>query len=107
MNNQRIQLLLSYIQEEPDEPFNVYALAMEYLDSQPAQAQHYFEMLLERFPHYLPTYYHAAALYAELENRPRAALLYEQGIALARSQQNQKAIDELSRAFRTFQEDDW
>ena len=107
MNNERIQLLLSYLQEEPDEPFNVYALAMEYLNRQPEQARHYFDVLLERFPDYLPTYYHAAALVAEQGDRSRATVLYERGLALAQHQRNQKAFDELSRARRAMEDDEW
>lgn len=106
MNNQRIQQLLAFVQEEPDDPFNVYALAMEYLTAQPGQALHYFEQLLDRHPDYLPTYYHAAALYADLDDRPKADILYQRGIELARSAGNQKTVDELARAYRMFQDDD-
>ena len=37
MNNERIQQLTRFVQEEPDEPFNVYALAMEYMNDQPGR----------------------------------------------------------------------
>lgn len=106
MNNERIQQLIRFVQEEPNEPFNVYALAMEYINSQPAQAQFYFDQLLTEHPDYLPTYYHAAALYAELDERERAAELYEKGIVLARAQQNQKTLQELERAQQAFEDDD-
>ncbi len=109
MNNQRIQQLIRFVQEEPNEPFNVYALAMEYVTDNPAQARAYFDDLLTRFPDYLPTYYHAAALYAESNDRERAAVLYEKGIDLARTQQNQKTLLELQRAQQAFEddEDEW
>ncbi|RYF52508.1 MAG: tetratricopeptide repeat protein [Cytophagaceae bacterium] len=106
MNNERIQQLIRFVQEEPNEPFNVYALAMEYMSNQPAQAQLYFDQLLVEHPTYLPTYYHAAALYAELDERERAAELYEKGILLARAQQNQKTLQELERAQQAFDDDD-
>ncbi|GAB3510849.1 hypothetical protein GCM10027341_49750 [Spirosoma knui] len=109
MNNERIQQLIRFVQEEPGEPFNVYALAMEYLNEQPQQAKTYFDQLLTQHPDYLPTYYHAAALYADLDDRDRAASLYEEGIALARVQQNQKTLQELQRAQQAFEddEDEW
>lgn len=109
MNNQRIQQLIRFVQEEPGEPFNVYALAMEYLDGQPEQARAYFDQLLTDHPDYLPTYYHAAALFAGTDQRDRAAELYERGIALARTQNNQKTLQELQRAQRAFEddEDEW
>lgn len=111
MNNVRIQLLRQFIREEPADPFNVYALAMEFLSDAPAQAQLLFDQLLTEHPDYLPTYYHAAALYAELGERERtardkAAQLYEQGMALAHRQGNEKTFLELQRAKRAFDDDD-
>ncbi|MFD1139933.1 tetratricopeptide repeat protein [Larkinella insperata] len=109
MNEKRIQQLLQFIDEQPDDPFNTYALAMEYRDEQPAQALQHLEKLLQQHPTYLPSYYHAAALYAETGNRDKAAGVYQQGIELARTQKNDKALQELSRAYRMFQDedDDW
>lgn len=105
MKNDRIQQLIRFVQEEPGEPFNVYALAMEFLNEQPQQARPYFDRLLTEFPDYLPTYYYAAALYADLNERDRAADLYERGIALARARNNQKTLLELKRAKQVFEED--
>jgi tetratricopeptide (TPR) repeat protein len=107
MNNDRIQQLIRFVQEEPGDPFNVYALAMEYINGQPEQAMPYFEQLLAEHPDYLPTYYHAAALYAELDERDRAADLYDKGINLARAQNNAKTLLELERAKRAFDEEEW
>ncbi|WP_019987819.1 hypothetical protein [Rudanella lutea] len=106
MNTERIQQLLQFVQDEPHEPFNVYALAMEYLSTNPGQAQHYFEKLLNEHPQYLPTYYHAAQLYADLGDRTKAAMYYDFGLQLARQQGNQKTFDELQRAYRAFQDDE-
>jgi tetratricopeptide (TPR) repeat protein len=109
MNNDRIQQLIRFVQEEPGDPFNVYALAMEFISGQPEQARLHFDQLLTNHPHYLPTYYHAAALYGEMNERNRAALLYEKGIELARAQNNAKTLLELQRAKQAFDEDgeDW
>ena len=106
MNHNRIQLLRRYIEDEPGDPFNVYALAMEYLDTEPAQARTLFEQLLTEYPDYLATYYQAAALYAEGDDRDRAAQLYEQGMELARKQGNDKTLLELQRAKRAFDDDE-
>ncbi|GAB3893343.1 tetratricopeptide repeat protein [Spirosoma agri] len=106
MNNERIQQLIRFVQEEPNEPFNIYALAMEFLGSKPDQARIYFDQLLAEHPDYLPTYYHAAALYADLDKRDKAAALYEKGINLARKQTNQKTLQELQRAQQAFDDDE-
>ncbi|GAA4396599.1 hypothetical protein GCM10023187_04890 [Nibrella viscosa] len=102
MNNDRIQQLLRFVQEQPGDPFNVYALAMEYRTEDPGQALHYIEKLLTEHPDYLPTYYPAAELYEEMDNRSKAGMLYQRGLELARDQQNQKTFDELNRAYRRF-----
>ena len=109
MNNDRIQQLIRFVQEEPGEPFNVYALAMEYMNGNPEQARVYFDQLLTEYPDYLPTYYHAAALYAEKGERDKAAGLYEAGLALAKTQGNDKTYRELQRAKQAFDDDaeDW
>lgn len=109
MNNERIQQLIRFAETEPDEPFNVYALAMEFLSSQPEQARVYFDQLLTSHPDYLPTYYHAAALYADLDERDKAAEVYTKGIALAQAQRNPKTLQELQRTQQAFEddEDEW
>ena len=109
MNNDRLDQLIRFVKEEPNDPFNVYALAMEFISGQPEQARVYFDQLLAQHPDYLPTYYHAAALYADLDERDKAAELYEKGIALARTQNNQKTLQELQRAQQAFDddEDEW
>ena len=106
MNQERILQLLQFVQNEPNEPFNLYALGMEYLAENPSQAQLYFERLLKEHPQYLPTYYHAAQLYTDLGNRPKAAELYDFGLLLAKQQGNQKTFDELNRAYRAFQDEE-
>lgn len=107
MNQERIQQFLQFVQDEPGEPFNVYALGIEYLSENPAQAQHYFERLLTNHPQYLPTYYHAAQLYVDLGNRAKAAELYDFGLLLAKQQGNAKTFDELNRAFRAFKDEEY
>jgi len=105
MNNDRIQQLVRFVEEEPGDPFNVYALAMEFITAHPERAKSYFDQLLTTHPGYLPTYYHAAALYAEINERDRAAALYDTGIELARAQGNARTLLELERAKRAFKDD--
>ncbi|WP_028666655.1 hypothetical protein [Runella zeae] len=105
MNNNRLTLLLQFFEEDPSDPFNIYALAMEYQNSDAHQAEVYFRMLLEKHPDYLPTYYHAAALFAEMEFFEEAEKLYLQGMQVALNQQNTKTYQELQRAYRAFQDE--
>jgi tetratricopeptide (TPR) repeat protein len=105
----RLQLLLQFYEEDPTDPFNAYALAMEYQNTDAALAQKYFDELLAVHPDYLPTYYHAAALYAALEHFDKAESIYQKGLQLALHQQNTKTYQELQRAYRQFQDEqeDW
>jgi tetratricopeptide (TPR) repeat protein len=109
MNNERIQQLIRFVQEEPGDPFNHYALAVEFMTDQPALARPYFDELLTNHPDYLPTYYHAAALYANLGEHEKANALYDKGIDLARTLGKQKTLLELQRAKQALadENEDW
>lgn len=101
MNNSRIHILLQYLKEEPDDPFNLYALALEYLNSDKEKAKEYFDLLLERHKDYLPTYYHAAKFYID-KNKEHAESIYQKGISLAQASGNQHALRELKNAYNEF-----
>ncbi|PLK43766.1 tetratricopeptide repeat protein [Emticicia sp. TH156] len=102
MQEERLKILLQYLEEEPNEPFNIYSVAMEYMNTNPGKALGYLEKLLAVHPDYVPTYYHAAALYFELEEFEKADEVYKKGIEIAHQKQNKKAFDELNRAYRMF-----
>lgn len=102
-NLHRIQQLLAFLEEEPDNPFNLYALALEYQHTDPKQADNFFNQLLTVHKNYLPTYYHAAAFYAEEGNIQKAKETYEKGIELATKVQDEHALKELKNAYLNFQ----
>ncbi|EON78953.1 hypothetical protein ADIS_0546 [Lunatimonas lonarensis] len=102
-NLNRISQLLDYINEDPDDPFNFYALAIEYQQQDKNRAKEYFELLLERFPLYLPTYFHAAVCFIEWQEFAKAGQIYKKGITLAQQQGNQHAERELRNAYLNFQ----
>jgi Tfp pilus assembly protein PilF len=101
-NLDRIQLLRQFTQEEPDNPFNWYALALEFRESDPEQAQSLFSKLLTKHPTYLATYFPAAHLYAEIGELKQSRMVFESGIELAREQKNTKALQELQNAYQNF-----
>jgi tetratricopeptide (TPR) repeat protein len=102
MKNQLLESLLSFYAEDPEDPFNIYALALAYLKTDVVQAGVYFDRLLTDYPEYLPTYYHAAEFFAQRQEVKRAAEIYEKGMALAAAQGQQKTQQELTRAYRSF-----
>ena len=102
MQAQRIKYLQEEIENFPEDPFNYYALALEYTRSLPDEAERLFLKILTRFPHYLPVYYKAAAFYFEKEDFSKAEELYLAGITLAGKQENEKALRELRSAYSIF-----
>jgi tetratricopeptide (TPR) repeat protein len=98
MNSARLEMLRRFTEEDPREPFNWYALALEYLKSNPEKALNLFDKLLADFEEYLPTYYMAANQYAYLGNIERATELFKKGIQLAKRMDDQKTAGELESA---------
>lgn len=100
MDRTRLQRLLNFLEEEPNNPFNRYALALEYMNIDLYQAKIYFDELLQKQPDYLATYYQAGKLYEELEDMDRAKDIYERGIQLAKTQENNFTLRELKNAYQ-------
>jgi tetratricopeptide (TPR) repeat protein len=102
MQAERINFLLEQVASDPNEPFNYYALAIEHKDNEVVKALEYFEKLLQKFPDYLPTYYHAAALYFETNQIDKAQETYKKGIVLAEKLGKDKTLRELKSAYQMF-----
>lgn len=105
MNNSLLANLLAFYEEDPTDPFNAYALAIEYSKSDPGEAARFFDLLLEKHSDYLPTYYHAGAFFAAMEKTERAEEIYRKGVELALVQKNAKAHRELLAAFNNFKDE--
>ncbi len=99
MPTQRINQLLQFYEEDPGDPFNMYALALEYLNHDAARSREFFEKLLTNHQDYLPTYYHAAKFFQAHGETARATAVFESGMALAKKLNDQKALRELRSAY--------
>ncbi len=95
MNSVRIKMLEQFIADDPNDPFNHYALALELMKSDKSQAQKIFDQLIASHPEYVPSYYQAAQLYLELSLTDEATKIIEGGITEAKKQNNAKAASEL------------
>ncbi len=100
MNQSRIELLEKFIEEDPSDPFNYYALAMEYLQTNPAKAGKLLDEILINHPDYLPVYYTAGTLYAELANEVKALEILNKGVELAKIKSDFKTLRELKSAIQ-------
>jgi predicted Zn-dependent protease len=98
MNKERVEQLKKFQEEDVNDPFPIYGLAMEYQHEQPNDALVLFDTLLTQHPDYLPVYYTAAHFLLEQGNEIRAKELLRRGITLSITQKNDKATRELRSA---------
>ena len=109
MQTSRLEKLLEFIKNEPDDPFLKYALATEYLRiNQTDKALAYYEELISKHPNYIGTYYHLGKLYEALNRKDDAIKTYETGMKVTREQRDNHAFSELQAVYRlaTGEEDD-
>src|SRR5689334_10805353 len=95
----RIEQLEAFAKEDPNDPFNHYALALEYLKVDPPRAFEQFEMLIQQHPDYLPTYYPFAHLLIEMKQPVRGEEMFKAGMEQARKSQDIKTLRELQAAY--------
>lgn len=103
MNAARIEMLEKFIQEDPTDPFPVYALALEYQVTERTKAQQLFERLLGEHPDYLPTYYMAGIFFLDQGEVLRASEILQSGLALAKAQKDLAAARELQSALENLE----
>jgi len=95
----RIATLRSFAAQQPEQPFPLYALALEYKKlGQLAEARATFADLLARFPDYLPAYLMAGGVLSTLGDRAEAEKVYREGIVRAGRQGDGHARGELEGA---------
>lgn len=97
MKQNRKNIILEEIKEDPTNPFNYYLLGLECIkEEETNEIIQIFENLLKDFPNYLPSYLTYANYRIEhnLEQESTERLI-EKGILIADQQQNNKAQREL------------
>ncbi len=101
MQNSRLEKLLEFIKNEPEDPFLKYALATEYLRlNQTDIALTYYEDLINNHPNYVGTYYHLGKLYEALNRKDDAIKTYETGMKVTKEQRDNHAFSELQAVYR-------
>ncbi|MDB5024533.1 MAG: tetratricopeptide repeat protein [Mucilaginibacter sp.] len=101
MQSNRLDKLLEFLKNEPEDEFLQYALATEYLRlNETDKALQYYENLVNKHPDYVGTYYHLGKLYEALNRKPDAISTYEKGMEIARQKRDNHAFSELQAVFR-------
>jgi tetratricopeptide (TPR) repeat protein len=99
MGSDRLNQLLEFHAQDPDDPFLCFALATEYLKQGDEElALNWFESLLDRHPSYVGTYYHLGKLYLRLDRPEDALKTFEDGIRVASETGDAHAASELRSA---------
>lgn len=95
MINERLKNLESFLELEPEDPFNWYAVAMEHKSLNISKCKYHLKHLLEHFPDYLATYYQIAELLINESIKEEAEIILNKGIQLARVQNDTNTLREL------------
>ena len=95
MNNNRLTNLEEFLKLEPEDPFNWYAVAMEYKSISTSKFVEHIEYLLTHFPDYLATYYQSAEYLIEVSRNDEAEKILAKGIELAKDQKDSNTLREL------------
>jgi hypothetical protein len=106
MHNSKIDQLLEFLKEDPNDSFTLYALALEYEKSDQQRAGEQYNLLLRDHPGYLATYYHAGKFY-EKSDRDLAKKIFQDGMHLAQKLGKQKAYNELQSALNLLLDEDY
>ena len=110
MEMNRLEKLLEFIQNEPNDEFLKYALATEYLRlNNTEKALSYYEDLVNNHPGYTGTYYHLGKLYEALNRKQDAINIYEKGMQITKEKRDNHAFSELQAVYREaigYDEDD-
>jgi tetratricopeptide (TPR) repeat protein len=102
MHHIRLEKLLNFLENEPDDPFLKYALATEYFNSKDwEKAISYYEDLLHNHPDYVGTYYHAGKLYEQMDRKDDAISTYQKGMEVARNAKDMHAFSELQSVYNS------
>lgn len=92
-------MIFDMLEKDPNDVFLNYALAMEHLSTSDfTDAEKQFKKVLDINATYLPCFYQLGQVNEKLGNNEEAISYYKQGVELAKSQNNNKALGELNEA---------
>jgi tetratricopeptide (TPR) repeat protein len=93
----RLQMLSQFLEQNPNDAFARYGLAMEYSQAgQTEQALAEFNKLLELHPDYTNGYFMAAQTLERAGRTPEAKTMLEKGVEAAKRTGNKHALSEMS-----------
>ena len=92
----RLEQIRALLQDDPDDPFLMYGLAMEYLSiNDNGAAVTAFRELLKKRPDYVPTYLMLGQTLQRMGKEPEAADVLRLGVTAAKQAGNEHALSEI------------
>lgn len=104
MTHPRLKQLLEFLLEEPNDAFTLYAIAMEYMHTDPEKSMDFFNRLLTFHETYTATYYQAGKLYEQLGLEEEAKKIYMKGIDICMKAGKMKTVAELRSAYEMLED---
>ena len=99
MNEERLKKLLEWETQKPDDAFLKFAISQEHISAgKDTEAEKYLELLAEKFPDYLATYYQLGKLYERIGQIEKAIETYQKGKQVAMAVNDLKTGRELNEA---------
>ena len=96
----RVEKLIAFLKDAPNDCFLNHALALEYVKAGDEEnAKKHFEINLLNDPAYVATYYHLAKLLERVGQREKAVSIYEQGMEQAKAAKDMHSYSELQGAY--------
>ncbi|MEM0992229.1 MAG: tetratricopeptide repeat protein [Bacteroidota bacterium] len=106
MATNRLAQIAAFLEESPNDPFLIFALAKEHEKlGDEEKALHYYTVLVEKHTDYVGTYYHLGKLHERSENFEAALAVYQKGVNVAKQAGDQHALSELMGAKWELEED--
>jgi tetratricopeptide (TPR) repeat protein len=100
----RIEMLMQFVEANPQDPFPRYGLAMELKNAGRLEdAERAFNELMNRFPDYTPAYLHAGNVLKDLSRVEDAMNVYRAGIEACARKRDDHARGELESALAAVQ----
>jgi tetratricopeptide (TPR) repeat protein len=103
----RIEQLQEFLEEDNNDSFLKYALALEYVRIEENDtAKDCFLKLVEEDENYLASYYQLGKLYESVNDLENAIEIYKKGIKIAEKNEDKKTLLELQESYNMLMETD-
>jgi tetratricopeptide (TPR) repeat protein len=107
MTHSRLDSLKKLLEENPNDSFTRYAIALEYSSlGEPETAITYLKEIIERDANYVPAYRQLGQILARLNRTEEAKPIYKKGIEIAEAIGDAHAKEEMTEELEEL-EDEW